>query len=303
MKALRRTPRAWACAVTGAAALCWMLAAPPVASAGCPPGSPGNEIEAENCKDGSPASEWDVSGAGSRRDPGLRHRHQRRPGFDESTSRSARRPPTIASTSTAWAGTAAIGARLVTTVQPSAPLPQSQPGCLREEATTGLVDCGNWAVSAALERPADATSGIYFAKLVAEDGTSGSSHVYFIVRDDDGRSDLLFQTSDTTWQAYNQYGGNSLYVGSPAGRAYKVSYNRPLHHPGLRARGLPSSTPSTRWSAGWSATATTSPTSRASTATGAAPRSASTRPSCPSATTSTGPAPSARTSRRPAMPA
>ena len=28
-------------------------------------------------------------------------------------------------------------------------------------------------------------------------------------------SDLLFQTSDTTWQAYNQYGGNSLYVGGP----------------------------------------------------------------------------------------
>ena len=41
-------------------------------------------------------------------------------------------------------------------------------------------------------------------------------------------SDLLFQTSDTTWQAYNHYGGNSLYAGSPAGRAYKVCYNRPF---------------------------------------------------------------------------
>ena len=50
----------------------------------------------------------------------------------------------------------------------------------------------------------------------------------FVVRDDDGASDLLFQTSDTTWQAYNQYGGNSLYVGNPVGRAYKVSYNRPF---------------------------------------------------------------------------
>ena len=72
-------------------------------------------------------------------------------------------------------------------------------------------------------------SGIYFAKLVRTDG-GGSSHVTFIVRDDDGHSDVLFQTSDTTWQAYNQYGGNSLYVGSPAGRAYKVSYNRPFTH-------------------------------------------------------------------------
>src|SRR5262249_19360663 len=54
-------------------------------------------------------------------------------------------------------------------------------------------------------------------------------------------SDLLFQTSDSTWEAYNNWvgstggTGNSLYQygGSntalqAAGRAYKVSYNRPL---------------------------------------------------------------------------
>ena len=60
---------------------------------------------------------------------------------------------------------------------------------------------------------------------------SEGSHIVFVVRDDDGHSDLLFQTSDTTWQAYNHYGGNSLYEGGPGtdpGRAYKVSYNRPL---------------------------------------------------------------------------
>ena len=61
-----------------------------------------------------------------------------------------------------------------------------------------------------------------------QDGTAGASHIVFVVRDDDGRSDVLFQTSDTTWQAYNRYGGNSLYAGDPAGRAYKVSYNRPF---------------------------------------------------------------------------
>ena len=76
-----------------------------------------------------------------------------------------------------------------------------------------------------------ATSGLYFAKLVREDAgpPEQASHVFFVVRDDDGHSDLLFQTSDTTWQAYNTYGGNSLYTGSPAGRAYKVSYNRPIN--------------------------------------------------------------------------
>ena len=81
---------------------------------------------------------------------------------------------------------------------------------------------GSWAV------PADAVSGIYFAKVVRTD-TGGASHIVFIVRDDASTSDLLFQTSDTTWQAYNNYGGNSLYTGSPAGRAYKVSYNRPFN--------------------------------------------------------------------------
>src|SRR5690606_16855327 len=66
---------------------------------------------------------------------------------------------------------------------------------------------------------------------VTRTDTGGSSHIVFIVRNDNSTSDLVFQTSDTTWQAYNTYGGNSLYQGGPGtnpGRAYKVSYNRPF---------------------------------------------------------------------------
>src|SRR6185312_44917 len=99
------------------------------------------------------------------------------------------------------------GARKITTVQPSAPLPQSQPLCA-EDTSTGLVDCGNWAVSASWAVPSDAVSGVYIAKLVREDGTTGASHIIFVVRDDTRGSDVLVQTSDTTWQAYNRYGGN-----------------------------------------------------------------------------------------------
>jgi hypothetical protein len=117
------------------------------------------------------------------------------------------------------------GARKVDTVQPT--FLGTQDGC-DDDVDTGKIDCGNWRVSATWQVPPDATSGIYFAHLVREDGTEGESHIPFVVRDDEGRSDLLFQTSDTTWQAYNQYGGNSLYVGSPVGRALKVSYNRPF---------------------------------------------------------------------------
>src|SRR5205085_11997548 len=107
-------------------------------------------------------------------------------------------------------------------------LHQVQPAPLTD-AATGLVDCGNWSISASWQVPADATSGIYFAKLVRDD-TGGASHVVFVVRNDASHSNLLFQTSDATWQADNSYGGNSLYSGAPAGRAYKVSYNRPLNN-------------------------------------------------------------------------
>jgi hypothetical protein len=103
---------------------------------------------------------------------------------------------------------------------------RKQPACV-SDAATGLVDCGKWAISARWTIPTKATSGIYLAKLVRAD-TGGASHVVFIVRDDSRFSDILFQTADTTWQAYNDYGGNSLYVGQPVGRAYKVSYNRPM---------------------------------------------------------------------------
>ena len=191
-----------------------------------PCSSPANEIVAENCQAGSPRSEWDVQGQG---DPNIQ-------GFatdisvdqGQTVQFKVKTPATDYRLDVYRMGYyGGSGARKVATVQPSATLPQTQPAC-QTDAATGLVDCGNWAVSASWAVPANAVSGIYFARLVREDGQAGASHVVFIVRDDDGASNLLFQTSDTTWQAYNRYGGNSLYVGAPDGRARKVSYNRPF---------------------------------------------------------------------------
>ena len=197
-----------------------------------------NPIVCENEKPGNPPSEWDVEGAG---DPSIQ-------GFatDISVNRGESVHFKIKTNSTAYhldiyrmGYYGGDGARKVATAQPSASLPQSQPAC-DEEASTGLIDCGNWAESASWEVPAEAVSGIYFAKLVRTDQPSEGSHILFIVRDDESHSDLLFQTSDTTWEAYNRYGGSSLYTGGPGssdveggsgtnpGRAYKVSYNRPL---------------------------------------------------------------------------
>eukprot|EP01116_Phalansterium_solitarium_P023454 TRINITY_DN8216_c0_g1_i4.p1 TRINITY_DN8216_c0_g1~~TRINITY_DN8216_c0_g1_i4.p1 ORF type:complete len:1174 (+),score=250.36 TRINITY_DN8216_c0_g1_i4:452-3973(+) len=114
-----------------------------------------------------------------------------------------------------------LGARLMASFLPQAP--RVQPACLRDEPT-GRVDCGNWNVSAWWDVPANAVSGVYFARLGAG---SGCTHVLFVVRNDSGRSDILLSTSDSTYQAYNSWGGNSLYVGSPYGRSVHVSYNRP----------------------------------------------------------------------------
>src|SRR5215471_6581945 len=126
------------------------------------------------------------------------------------------------------------GARKVASISPSASLPQTQPACLTDSGT-GLVDCGNWAVSASWNVPSGAVSGVYFARLAAS--STVVSQIVFVVRNDSSHSDILFRTDDTTWVAYNDYGGNNLYYGSAPssnGRAYKVSYNRPFN---LRSQG------------------------------------------------------------------
>jgi len=185
-------------------------------------------IACENAKPGTPQSTWDVNGAGA---AGIQ-------GFATDISVNVGQTQSFKVKTTARSYRLDIyrmgyyggnGARKVATVTPSAPLPQTQPAC-RKTTSTNLTDCGNWAVSATWAVPADAVSGIHFAKLVRTDGSSGSSHILFVVREDASTSDLLFQTSDTTWQAYNDYGGSSFYDGpQPIGRAYKLSYNRPFN--------------------------------------------------------------------------
>ncbi len=188
-----------------------------------------NAITAENCLTGNPSSEWDVNGAG---DPSIQ-------GYASqiSVNRGGTVQFKVNTNATNYRFDiyrmgyyGGLGARRITSVNPTASLPQNQPSCLTQ-ASTGLIDCGNWAVSGSWTVPANAVSGIYFAKVIRLD-TGGASHIVFIVRNDSAASDIVFQTSDTTWQAYNNYGGNSLYVGSPGtnpARAYKVSYNRPFN--------------------------------------------------------------------------
>jgi len=182
-----------------------------------------NPIVCENNNPGTDPSIWDVSGAGDASIQGFPTDISVAPGSTQQFKVDTSASYTVDIYRMGYYG--GDGARKITTVPVT---PRSQPSCL-SSAATGLVDCGNWLVSASWTVPASAVSGIYFAKLTATSGAS--SHIFFVVRESPGaqhHSDIVFQTSDTTWQAYNQYGGNSLYTGNPVGRAYKVSYNRPI---------------------------------------------------------------------------
>ena len=200
-----------------------------------PCGPAGNMITCENSLPGSPTSEWDISGAG---DPTLQ-------GYATQMSVNAGETVHFKIKSTAARYRIVIyrlgyyqgnGARRITSFAPRVEYRQPQPACLVDKPT-GLVDCGNWAESGSWEVPLTAVSGLYVARLARLD-TGGASQIPFIVRDDSSRSDILLQTSDETWEAYNTYGGNSLYsctVACPAGNpltykgAFKVSYNRPFN--------------------------------------------------------------------------
>ncbi len=197
-----------------------------VAFASC--GSPANAIEAENCLPGNPSSQWDINGSGDSSIQGF--------ATDISFNQGQTVSFKVSTNATNYkldiyrmGYYSGMGARLITTVSPSATLPQTQPAC-KTDSATGLLDCGNWSTSASWTIPTTATSGIYFAKVTRLD-TGGASHVVFVVRNDSSHSDILFKTSDTTWEAYNDYGGANMYVGGPGpqGGAYKVSYNRPFH--------------------------------------------------------------------------
>ncbi len=94
---------------------------------------------------------------------------------------------------------------------------------------TGLVEC-RWREPYHLPT-ADASgpwpSGVYLARLTASP-SGRQAYIVFVVRDDERRSALLFQSSVTTYAAYNNWGGRSLYAFNSGGRpARKVSFDRP----------------------------------------------------------------------------
>lgn len=92
------------------------------------------------------------------------------------------------------------------------------------EKSTGLIEA-RWQPSYTLTIPADWTTGVYLTKLIDANGmqtytsfevTGNTTATYAVV------------TADTTYAAYNNWGGHSLYdTDGPPGTGTKVSFDRP----------------------------------------------------------------------------
>jgi hypothetical protein len=129
-----------------------------------------------------------------------------------------------------------LGGRLVwrsdSVIGAEQPAPTLVPG-------TNTVEC-QWHPSLTVRIAETWPPGAYLLKLVGEGGEQ--QFVPLCVRDDESRAAFVVQHSVTTWQAYNLWGGYSLYYGltgggrtfaqSPAGKDFAhrsrvVSFDRP----------------------------------------------------------------------------
>jgi hypothetical protein len=127
-------------------------------------------------------------------------------------------------------------------VQNDAPNPTNCPTCitsLRDQLNQDLdLTDANWRTTNTIVFPTTWISGLYFIRLTAVDqnGTPGPQWgVPLVVRNDARRADLVMEDPVNTDQAYNWWGGASLYADfrHPGTRngfssaAYEVSFGRP----------------------------------------------------------------------------
>jgi hypothetical protein len=208
-----------------------------------------NAIQIENAKPGS--TDWVLTKVARRDDELYERGWQRRKGIEAYASRtsvtSGETLDVHVSTDPAAKYAVSIyrmgyyggaGARLMRTIGPLDGTAESTP----KDGERHLVEC-RWRVGFSLEIPNDWLSGVYLGKLSTLPSPTGQyldldmaseSYVIFVVRDH-RRADLLFQTSDMTWLAYNRWPGwRSLYdLGEePWGASdekvgYDVSFDRP----------------------------------------------------------------------------
>lgn len=125
-----------------------------------------------------------------------------------------------------WYG--GLGGRLLYASAPQPGIAQPPP---RIDPLTRLVECANWRAPVQIQLPANWVSGFYVIKLLAG---PYMRYAFFVLRNDASHAAILFQSSVLTYEAYNAWGGYSLYGASDhradyyQRRAYAVSFDRPF---------------------------------------------------------------------------
>jgi hypothetical protein len=121
------------------------------------------------------------------------------------------------------------------------------PSCATDEAgtarpvpafdpSTGYLNAG-WPVTDRVAVGRSWTSGYYLAELVLTDGPDAGrgSWVPFLVREPPSlRSDIIVQAPVNTWQAYNDWGGRSLYFNYNGVGDNHVSFDRPYDETSMK---------------------------------------------------------------------
>ena len=126
-----------------------------------------------------------------------------------------------------------VGGRLVMCVPgcTSSHAAIAQPAPTTPSSVTGLLRAP-WRVTDRLEIPPDAVSGYYEAKLEIVDGAHAGAvgSVPLVVRQSPSApaSAVLVQVPVNTWEAYNPWGGRSLYQFGTGNHALEVSFDRPF---------------------------------------------------------------------------
>ena len=162
-----------------------------------------NPVMLENQLPGSPSTEWDINGCGDPTIQGFATRMSVLPGETLELKVLPDAPGyRVDLYRLGYYG--GLGARKVGSVEPCVALPQAQPPPL-VEAATGLVDCGNWAVSARWTVPAGSVSGLYVARLTRP------------------------EPSDQWRQDHTQTAGGAWMTGTAAGEAPPPSGRLPSH--------------------------------------------------------------------------
>ena len=97
--------------------------------------------------------------------------------------------------------------------------------------TERLREC-DWQKTVTFTVPEDWSSGVYLAKLTRAEDFGAQSYIIFVVKSR-GKSDILVQVSDISWQAYNKWPANDSIYDDGSGPVWysgpniRVSFDRP----------------------------------------------------------------------------